>query len=167
MRAAVPRIKRDRPLVIPQGRIVALQIAMGEAEIILQIGVLRVADGGAREESDCVIPDFLIHRLLCRGVIGIAGGEVRIAFVRLRQCRCGESRHRRDRHRRDDAPAPRPPGMGEPSKSKTLHRDAINAFTCVSSGRTVSAFFVSTSNWLEYVAAFALSPAAAAAIAAP
>jgi hypothetical protein len=53
MGAAVPRIERRRPPVVPERRVQLPQTAVGVTEIVLDIGIAVVAQAGRRKRCDC------------------------------------------------------------------------------------------------------------------
>jgi hypothetical protein len=115
-------------LVVPEGGVELLQIAVRVAEVVLQVGVIGVAHLGFSQPRDRLLPLFGDDGLPRGRVILVGGGEVGIGLRGLGVGRQGRS-------------GQRPYGQqdrGDP------HRCATYAFARVSSGRLPSLCFESS-----------------------
>jgi hypothetical protein len=132
VRAAVARIDRERALVVPECRVVLLEVAVREPQVVLQVRVVGIAHLGLREACHCRLPVALLQGLAARGVIGVVRGEVRIGLFGIGVRRRRERREGEPRQRRREPP---------------VHCRATNAFACTTSGRAPSAPRVSSSSF--------------------
>ena len=93
VRAAMARIELDRALVVSEGLVVLLEVAVRVAEVVLQVRVVRIAARGDREALHGFGPVLRVKGLL-------AGGVVLVALHRRRDwprtARRGSSAHRAD-----------------------------------------------------------------------
>ena len=71
MRAAVTRTERERALIVPESGIQLAGVAVGVTEVVLDIGIARVAQRCRGERRDGRTPLLGFDRLLARGVVGI------------------------------------------------------------------------------------------------
>src|SRR5262249_6946772 len=98
----------------------------GESEIVLQVGVVRIAQRGLIEMGDRLAPRLSLQRLLAGRIVGVALSGV--FSVR----RVGNRRRRRA----DDEGG----GEDEPGRESRAHRCPRNALTRTTSGRRLSEF---------------------------
>src|SRR5262245_22602032 len=68
MRAAVTRTERERALIMPESGIELAGVAVGVTEVVLNIGIARVAQRCRGERRDGRTPLLGFDRLLARGV---------------------------------------------------------------------------------------------------
>ena len=71
VRAAVAGIEHQRLLIMPHGRPQLAQPPIGIADVVLDVGVARVAQGRELERRDRAVPILGGQRLLAGGEIGI------------------------------------------------------------------------------------------------
>jgi hypothetical protein len=92
VRPAMPRVELERPLVVLERLLHLSGIAIGEAEVVLDVRIARVADCRGRQRADRCRPVPRLDRLLACRVIGAERG---CAGVLLR---VDGEQPRRDRH---------------------------------------------------------------------
>ena len=150
VRATMARVKRDRLLVMLERQVEALQVAVGVAQVVVQVGIFGIADGSFLEAPRRFTPVFAVDGLLASSLIGIARGQVGVGFVRL-----GESRPRRRKEKcrqRSQRKCQRQSQHRQPASAWSLaigernHRLATKVRAAVTSGRAVSAFLASVSS---------------------
>src|SRR5207247_8487077 len=152
--AAVARVELERSLVVFERGVELTEMPVREPEVVLQVGVLGVAQRGLPESLDRFGPVLALVRQLAGRVVGVAGRRLGLGLRRVRE---GRRRHADDGghgHRRS-------------RRDPRTQRWPRNAFARAVSGRTVSALLASATSFSKYPAAFCRSPAASAARAAP
>ena len=98
MRAAMPRIERDRALIVLEREVELLKVAIGKTQAVLQVRVVGMALLRALEQARCLRPVLLLDRALARGVVLVAGGEIGIRLGRIGD---GDRYERSDRRQQD------------------------------------------------------------------
>jgi hypothetical protein len=78
VRTAVPRIEPQRLVLMGEGGSEIAGVAVGEAEIVLDVGVAGVASRCRGEQRDRTRPVRALDRALALGIVGIAA---RAAFL--------------------------------------------------------------------------------------
>src|SRR5215510_7090199 len=158
--AAMARVELERLLVVREGRLELAALAIGVAEVVLDVRVAGVAERGRGKRPDRAVPVLgRDGRLPCRIV------RIEPAFFRLFLARIGEARARpEDQAEREHSDGETSGGVPDPHHDYLL---ASRCFTSRSSDRSPSAFRVSFASFSKYSRAFFLSPENSAAFAAP
>src|SRR5207245_315870 len=92
VRAAMPRIELQCPLVMPEGELELAGMAIRVAEIVLDVGVARVAERGGGERPDRGIPVLRLDGRFPRRVI-----RIELRSERRLVGRIGDGRRRQQR----------------------------------------------------------------------
>src|SRR5260221_1821802 len=150
MGTAVPRVELQRALVVLERQVELARVTVSIAEVVLDVGIARVAQRSRRQQSDCAAPVLCLDGLLAAGVVGVELEFVFLGGIRLRANGAGQ----RERER-------------QPAQPAHHHFRARYCFISRSSARSPSALRVRRASWLKYPAARLLLPAASAAFAAP
>lgn len=132
MRAAMARAELERALVVFEGEIELLEVAIRVAEVVLQVGIVRVAQRRPLETSRGLWLVFVFPGPFAGRVVRVAR---RCLWIVL--CGVGDCRRRRRQHEREctqqDAP-------GAGAQPPARHRCARKALARATSHRDASAF---------------------------
>ena len=85
--AAVARVELQRALIVPEGAIELASIAIGVAEIVLDVSIARVAQRRRGEQRDGPWPILGVDRLLARCIIRVELDGAGIVFSRVGRSR--------------------------------------------------------------------------------
>src|SRR5258708_10469507 len=102
MGTAVPRVELQRALVVLERQVELTRVTVSIAEVVLDVGIARVAQRSRRQQSDCAAPVLCLDGLLSAGVVGGELAFVFLAGLRLRANGAGQ----RERERPPAHPAP-------------------------------------------------------------
>ena len=83
--AAMARIELDRALIVLEGEVELLQVAIGVAQVVLQIGVVGMPLLRALEEPHRLCPVLLVRQPLAGGIVRVAPREIGVGIVRIRR----------------------------------------------------------------------------------
>jgi hypothetical protein len=158
--AAMARVELERLLVVREGRLELAALAIGVAEVILDIRVTRVAERGRGKRPDRAVPVLGRDSRLPRRIVRIEPAFFRLVLARIREARARLEGKTEREH----------PDAEQSGGDPDAHHDYLLASRCFisrSSDRSPSAFRVSFASFSKYSRAFFLSPENSAAFAAP
>ena len=102
VRPAVPRIDRQRALVVFEGLVHLAQLAMREAELVVQVGGIRKAAKRRVEAAQCRTGVARLARREAGDIVLVLQQRLVVCVVR----RCGASTMQRQHARRNTQPPP-------------------------------------------------------------
>src|SRR5262249_39597623 len=142
--AAVARVDLQRARVVLERRGKLAGVAVGVAEIVLDLGVARVAQRGRRQQADRDRPVLRLDRAPARHVVGVEA-RVGVVFSGLRKRRTACEQESEEKGNRKPAPVP----FSLDGKLRKPHFAASWCFTWTISQRSLSAFLVSAASFAQ------------------
>src|SRR5882724_1172993 len=158
--AAMAGVELQRLLVVREGRLELAALAIGVAEVILDVRVARVAERGRGKRPDRAIPVLGRDGRFPRRIVRVEPSLLRLVVGRI-----GANRARQQGKAEPEHADPEQAGADPDAEHR--YRLASRCFISRSSERSPSEFRVSLASFSKYSRAFFWSPENSAALAAP